>query len=111
VKSGREVAIKEMDSELISEQEIGHEITILKQLKHPNIVEYEDAFQVPLPPPRTTATSTSSLSTAEAETCVTCSTAATRRRVLSASERSSTCSGRFVRVFGTCAGSISSTGT
>lgn len=35
-----------MDSQLITEQEISREITILKQLKHPNIVEYQDAFQV-----------------------------------------------------------------
>ena len=35
-----------MDGQLITEQEISREITILKQLKHPNIVEYEDAFQV-----------------------------------------------------------------
>lgn len=38
LKSGREVAIKEMDGQLISEQEITREITILKELKHPNIV-------------------------------------------------------------------------
>jgi len=46
ILTGKEVAIKEMDSQLITEQEISREIAILKQLKHPNIVEYEDAFQV-----------------------------------------------------------------
>jgi serine/threonine protein kinase len=35
-----------MDGQLITEEEIRKEITILKQLKHPNIVQYEDAFQV-----------------------------------------------------------------
>ena len=34
------MAIKEMDGQLISEKDIGREITILKGLKHPNIVEY-----------------------------------------------------------------------
>lgn len=46
IRMGREVAIKEMDNQLITEQEISREIAILKQLKHPHIVEYEDAFQV-----------------------------------------------------------------
>lgn len=34
----REVAIKEIDGTLVTEQEISTEIAILKQLKHPNIV-------------------------------------------------------------------------
>ena len=59
VRTGREVAIKEMDGQQITEQEIGREIAILKGLKHPNIVEYEDAFQVDADSHRTTATSTS----------------------------------------------------
>jgi len=42
-----------MDGQLITEQEISREIAILKQLKHPNIVEYEDAFQVTHPTCRT----------------------------------------------------------
>jgi serine/threonine protein kinase len=66
VHSGKEVAIKEMDSQLITEQEISREITILKQLKHPNIVEYQDAFQVCFNPSRTMASSTLSPSIAEA---------------------------------------------
>ena len=35
-----------MDGKEITLQEITSEITILKQLRHDNIVEYEDAFSV-----------------------------------------------------------------
>lgn len=31
---------------MVTEQEINKEISILKQLEHPNIVKYEDALQV-----------------------------------------------------------------
>lgn len=38
MKTGKEVAIKEMDGTLVTQQEIASEITILKQLRHPHIV-------------------------------------------------------------------------
>ena len=33
----------------MSEQEIQKEVGLLRQLEHPNIVKYEDTFQVRLP--------------------------------------------------------------
>jgi serine/threonine protein kinase len=80
IKTGKEVAIKEMDGQLITEQEIYQEITILKQLKHPNIVEYEDAFQVRSVSSRTMDTSTSLQSTARAGISGTCWIAMRRSR-------------------------------
>lgn len=79
IKTGRDVAIKEMDGQLISEKDIGREITILKGLKHPNIVEYEDAFQVNQRAFRTMATFILSLSIARAETCAHSLMTATRK--------------------------------
>ena len=97
IKTGREVAIKEMDGQLISEKDIGREITILKGLKHPNIVEYEDAFQVNQLSFRTMDTFILSLSIAKEGICVRCLMTATRRIILIRRRRYWICFGKFVR--------------
>lgn len=97
IKSGREVAIKEMDGQLISEKDIGREITILKGLKHPNIVEYEDAFQVNQLTFRTMDTFILSRSIAKEGTCVHYLMTAMRKITRIRRRRYWICFGKFVR--------------
>lgn len=100
IKTGREVAIKEMDGQLISEKDIGREIAILKGLKHPNIVEYEDAFQVNRLAFRTMATFILSLSIARVETCAHFSMTATRKITRIRRRRYWICFGKSARDLG-----------
>jgi serine/threonine protein kinase len=71
--SGLTVAIKELEVQVA--QDMQKEINILKALQHPNIVRYQDAFQVLLLPSRRTTISTSSPNSAQAVTCAASRTA------------------------------------
>ena len=107
-RTNRQVAIKEMDVQLITEEEIRKEITILKQLKHPNIVEYEDAFQVKELLLRIMAIFTLLPNIAEEEISGILWTVMKKTNSKN-KEKYSTCSGKFVRDSNIYSNLISST--